>query len=401
MRCSSSDVTVSGGISTTTSPSGRSSTPRSTAAAHTRRPQRRPSCRRRELDAAHEPAQAHLVHRGVRRDAVVEQRRAARRSGRARCASTDQRVEQLEVPERHRGRERVPRVRVPVVQRALGEVGAEERVEHRPLAHRRRHRQVAGGEALADARAGRVGGRTAPRRTACRCARTRWRPRRRSGARRAPRHAAPSAREPVGVGELHARRALARAARRSPPRARGACAATMATAVSKQRGSANCGARSTGKRSGSKRSVPKPPSPTESAPMVSPWYAPPNARNCVWPATPRFTQYWNAIFSACSTAAAPSDAKRKCGSSTGTTRASASASSTTTTVAVAEHGGVRAALELLADGVVELGHAVAEGVDPQRRDGVEVAAAVDVDQLVAFTPLDDERARSRRTRPSA
>ena len=60
-------------------------------------------------------------------------------------------------------------------------------------------------------------------------------------------------------------------------------------------------------------------------------------------------------------------------------------------VAVAEHGGVRAAVELLADGVVELGDAVAEGVDPQRRDGVEVAAAVDVDQLVALAALDDDR----------
>ena len=54
-------------------------------------------------------------------------------------------------------------------------------------------------------------------------------------------------------------------------------------------------------------SAPKPPSPTESAPIVSPWYAPPNARN-VRRGAPRFTQYWNAIFSACSTADAPSDA---------------------------------------------------------------------------------------------
>ena len=49
-------------------------------------------------------------------------------------------------------------------------------------------------------------------------------------------------------------------------------------------------------------------------------------------------------------------------------------------VAVAEHGGVRAAVELRAQGVVELGHAVTEGVDPQRRDGVEVATTVDVDR---------------------
>ncbi len=42
--------------------------------------------------------------------------------------------------------------------------------------------------------------------------------------------------------------------------------------------------------------------------MVSPWYAPPNARNVVRPTTWRLTQYWNAILSACSTALAPSEA---------------------------------------------------------------------------------------------
>ena len=87
-----------------------------------------------------------------------------------------------------------------------------------------------------------------------------------------------------------------------------ACSTTISQAVSKQRGSLNAGARSTGKRNGSNRSVPKPPSPSESAPMVSPWYAPPNARNVVRPSSPRLTQYWKAIFSACSTADAPSDA---------------------------------------------------------------------------------------------
>ncbi len=52
---------------------------------------------------------------------------------------------------------------------------------------------------------------------------------------------------------------------------------------------------------------------------------------------------------------------------------------------------MRAAFELGADRVVELGHVVAEGVDPQRGDGVEVATAVDVDQLVALTSLDEHR----------
>ena len=179
MRCSSADVTVSGGISTTTSPSGRSSTPRSTARrAHPPAPSHA-LVWWGQLDAAHEPAQAHLGDRGMR---ARRGRRAAPRnsSERARTVSEHRpRVEQLEVPERHRGRQRVPRVRMPVVQRALGEVGAEEGVEHRPPGHGRRHRQVAGGEALAHHE--QVGSEVALLRgeQACRCARTRWRPRRR------------------------------------------------------------------------------------------------------------------------------------------------------------------------------------------------------------------------------
>ena len=47
------------------------------------------------------------------------------------------------------------------------------------------------------------------------------------------------------------------------------------------------------------------------------------------PVIARLIQYWKAILRACSTATAPSAAKRKWGSSTGTTPASASASSTT------------------------------------------------------------------------
>jgi hypothetical protein len=59
-------------------------------------------------------------------------------------------------------------------------------------------------------------------------------------------------------------------------------------------------------------------------------------------------------------------------------------------VAVAEHGRVRGPVELGPDGVVELGDAVAERAHPQGRDRVEVAAAVDVDQLVALGPVDDD-----------
>ena len=95
-------------------------------------------------------------------------------------------------------------------------------------------------------------------------------------------------------------------------------------------GSSKPGARTTGKRSGSNTSVPNPPAPTDSEPIVSPWYAPPNARYFVRVVTPWLVQNWKAIFSACSTAAAPSPANRKWGPSTGTSGASASASSTVT-----------------------------------------------------------------------
>ncbi len=60
-------------------------------------------------------------------------------------------------------------------------------------------------------------------------------------------------------------------------------------------------------------------------------------------------------------------------------------------VAVAEHRRVRAQRELADDRVVELGHVMAERGDPQRRDRVEVALAVDVDQLVALGAVDDDR----------
>ena len=60
-------------------------------------------------------------------------------------------------------------------------------------------------------------------------------------------------------------------------------------------------------------------------------------------------------------------------------------------VAVAEHRRVRAEVELTADRVVELGNAVTERRHPERGDRVEVAAAVDVDQLVALGAFDDDR----------
>ena len=116
--------------------------------------------------------------------------------------------------------------------------------------------------------------------------------------------------------------------------------------------------------------------------------------------TPRLTQYWKAILRACSTATAPSEAKRKWGPSTGTTAASASASSTTARLPLPSRVEWATLPSWSTSGGVELGDPVAEGGDPQRRDGVEVAAPVDVDELTALGPLDHDRARCRGRRPS-
>ena len=52
---------------------------------------------------------------------------------------------------------------------------------------------------------------------------------------------------------------------------------------------------------------------------------------------------------------------------------------------------MRDAIELSADRVVDLALLVAEDVAPERRDAVEVAAAIDVDQVIAFAALDQQR----------
>ena len=171
----------------------------------------------------------------------------------------------------------------------------------------------------------------------------------------------------------------------------GACSATIVPRLSKQSGSAKCGARSTGNRNGSNRSVPNPPSPTDSAPIVSPWYAPPKARNVVRPVDATVHPVLEGDLQRLL------DGRRAVGREQEVRRVDRHerrqrfAQLDDDPVAVAEHGRVRTAVELLADGVVELGHAVTERVHPQRRDGVEVALAVDVDQLVALGAVDDDR----------
>ena len=206
----------------------------------------------------------------------------------------------------------------------------------------------------------------------------------------------------AGVGELARRpperraacpRRPARAARRRRRRARRACARDQPAAIVEAVGSSKPGRAGPGSAAGRRASVPNPPSPSESEPTVSPWYASPNAR---YVGASRRRRGWPSTGTRSSAPArrraAPSDAKRKCGSSTGTTAASASASSIDDPVAVAEHRRVGAPRSSWSrERGVELGDPVAERRDPQRRDRVEVAAAVDVDQLAALGALDDHR----------
>ena len=60
-------------------------------------------------------------------------------------------------------------------------------------------------------------------------------------------------------------------------------------------------------------------------------------------------------------------------------------------VAVAQHGGVGDLGRLLGQGPVERGDVVAEGVDPEGGDRIEVAVARGVDEFPSLGPLDDQR----------
>ena len=106
------------------------------AAARRARPRRahppappQPVGRRRQLDAAH---QAALADVGDRRRAARPRASSSVAQLRGACAHVGEHVplvEQLEVAERDRGGQRVPAVGVAVVERALAQVGPEERVE--------------------------------------------------------------------------------------------------------------------------------------------------------------------------------------------------------------------------------------------------------------------------------
>ena len=110
------------------------------------------------------------------------------------------------------------------------------------------------------------------------------------------------------------------------------------------------------------------------------------------PPTPRFAQYWNAILSALLHRGGAVGREQEVRLVDRNDRREVFGQLDDGAVAVAEHGRVRDEVELVAQRGVELGMVVPERRDPDRRDGVEVAATVDVDDLVALGPLDDHRA---------
>ena len=212
------------------------------------------------------------------------------------------RLDQFEVPQRDRGRERVPAEGVSVVQRARAEIGAEERVEHPTARDRRRHREVPAGDAFAEAH--QVGSEVALLG-------------REEGAGTAEpgrdlvtdqQHVVGPARgtepgETVRVGGCMPCLRPARAVVRRDHRQLRRALRPSAIATSKQSGAANSGARNTGSAA-DRRSVPKPLSPSD------------KARSCavVWRHRTRGTSIAAAVrpvlpcdLQRCSTAA-PSDA---------------------------------------------------------------------------------------------
>ena len=273
IRSISSAVDVSIGISTTTSPSGRMSTPRRTQRRrHLAAPAQ--AVGRGELDAGHQPASAHVAHGGRRVTTSAEQRRAVRPA-----PHVGEHVHSLDRAADGAGatrRRRVPRV-ASGRGRACAPRGRGRGTRRRPAAgDGGRHRQVAAGDALAEAAADRGARRTArlansvpvrpkPVATSSQISST-----------PCARQASATARTNSGL--LSAMPAAPCTSGSSTTAAsRSACTAI----ASVPRRAPTSGERTTGKRSGSKTSVPNPPSPTDSEPMVSPWYAPPKrGRSC-------------------------------------------------------------------------------------------------------------------------
>ena len=206
IRRNSGEVIVSGGISTTVSPNGRRSTPRSVACALTSPAPPQTVGRWRELDAAHKPSQADLFHRrlGARCDraAALAVRRIVRERLRARPTLRSTRDAGAQRPPQVRSRRRSGRGRASAARDRRR--GTRRTRGHSPPSPTSRGSPRS---CPCPGTAGRVVARIAPMRTACRCARIRLRPRRRSTRRRG-RGTRRRARQGRRIGELHAGRAL-------------------------------------------------------------------------------------------------------------------------------------------------------------------------------------------------
>ena len=177
-------VIDSGGISTTTSPSGRTIAPRARAASVTRWPMRSSSGNSASAIPDMRPQPADLDDHAERLDELVEQARPGGAIFGCSAPMVRSCLEDLQRRQRRGAGQRVAGVRVAVEEGLELLVLAEEAFVDALGGERRRERQVAACQALGDAEE--VGRRRPParRRTSCPSARSPWRPRRRSAARR-------------------------------------------------------------------------------------------------------------------------------------------------------------------------------------------------------------------------
>ena len=106
-------------------------------------------------------------------------------------------------------------------------------------------------------------------------------------------------------------------------------------------------------------------------------------------------QYWKAILRATSTAVAPSSEKKTRVRPVGSALDQPPGQLDRRRVGDAQQRRVRDLVELVAEGRVERGMAMAVDVAPERADAVEVATALDVEQVDALAAVDDQRVGRR------
>ena len=293
---------ASGGISTTTSPSGRMIAPRRRASSATRWPRRSAgSCSPRSIPTMN-PRARDLGHLGHRRD--LGQQVAEQADLRLQALQRALALEHIETGDRRRAGERVAGERV-AVEEGAALVGVAEEPLVDPLGRQRRgERQVAAASGPCRGRGSRARPAPARRRTSSRCGRSRSRPRRRSGSTswrsqsaRAPRRRKPGGCTPDPGGALDQRLddhrrdlAVVVASTRCEPVGvpGGDRDGRRKAAAGRRRGRGRC--RRPRRRRACRRGRRRRGETNDVLPRG-------------WP--PRWRQYWNAILSAISTAVEP------------------------------------------------------------------------------------------------